>query len=163
MPSPFETAPDEAVEAAILAASPDYTRAIVGPDGIQARYVYSRFDLDGDGSEEILVYMLGSIFCGSGGCDLLLLKATESGYVLVNSFPISRTPVIASNAQTQGWNDLFRPESGGGAAASFVRHAFNGETYVEQERLPRGAAPDGTPLLTGELSYQTGIPLAPRE
>jgi len=158
---PWENEPDAALEAAILAASPDYTREIVDVDGRQARYVYGRFDLDGDGEDEILVYLLGSIFCGTGGCNLLLFGEADGGYAVINVFPISRLPVIASPRRTAGWNDLLRLESGGGAEAGYVRHAFDGTKYVEAERLPADAPPEGTRLLDGELAFDQGIPLEP--
>ena len=112
---PFQTEPDPAIEAAILAASPDYTQEAVesmGETG-RARYLYSRVDLNGDDRDEVLAYPLGSIFCGTGGCNLLLFTETEGGLSLVNDFPISRTPVVVSPEKTEGWNDLFRAESGG--------------------------------------------------
>lgn len=159
---PFATEPDAEIEAAILEASPDYTKAMVDIDGRTARYVYSRFDLNGDGRDEVFVYPLGSIFCGSGGCNLLLFTPAEDGYSLVNTFPISRTPVIVSAETTNGWNNLVRPESGGGAEASYSTHTFDGEHYVEGERVSADTAPEGTRVLAGEFTFEDGIPLQPR-
>jgi hypothetical protein len=154
---PFLTEPDKELEAAILGASPSYTRKVE-----RGRYVYARVDLNGDGRDEALVYLLGSIFCGTGGCNLLLFTEAERGYSLVNEFPISRVPVVVAAEKTGGWNDLLRLESGGGAAASYVRHTFDGKHYVERERLPGDTAPEGKRCLTGELTFQKGIPLEPR-
>jgi hypothetical protein len=162
--TPFETERDPHIEAAVLRASPSYTRAAVeaGGGAGKGRYVYSRVDLNGDGRDEVLVYTLGSIFCGTGGCDLLLLTPGEDGYALVDDFPISRTPVIVSDRKTAGWNDLYRLESGGGAKASYVRHAFDGKHYVEKERTPGDEAPAGRSCLAGDLAFDKGIPLEPR-
>jgi hypothetical protein len=161
---PFETAPDKDIEAAILDVSPDYTREIVEiGGGNNARYIYSRVDLNGDGKEEVFVYLLGSIFCGTGGCNLLLFTDGENGYSLVNNFPISRTPVIVSPERTEGWNNIVRLESGGGAPASYVRHTFNGEHYVEQQRMPADTAPEGKKYLAGDFTFQDGIPLEPHK
>jgi heat shock protein HslJ len=159
---PFSTDADSSLEAAILEASPDYTREVVRIGDRTARYVHARIDLNGDGRDEVFAYLLGSIFCGSGGCSLLLFQESDGGYALVNNFPISRLPVIVSDGTTGGWRDLIRPESGGGAPASHVRHAFDGTRYVEQERVPADTEPEGTRVLAGEVSYQIGIPLEPR-
>jgi hypothetical protein len=162
--APFRTEPDPRIESAILAASPDYTREIVEIEGGTGpgRYLYGRVDLNGDGREEVLAYLLGSLFCGTGGCSLLLFTETEDGLSLVNEFPISRTPVVVSPRKTGGWHDLIRSESGGGAPPSFVRHTFDGEHYVEEERLPADPAPEGQKVLAGEFTFQDGIPLEPR-
>ena len=162
---PFETQRDEALEAAILRAVPDYTRDVVELEGGvgRGRYVYGRMDLDDDGHEEVFVYLLGSIFCGTGGCNLLLLDSAEEGYALLNDFPISRLPVIVSEHRTEGWSDIFRPESGGGAPPSFVKHTFDGTRYAEAERLPAEPTPEGMEVLRGELSYEAAIPLVPSQ
>lgn len=160
---PFRTEPNPGLEAAILAANPDYTRAIVETGGGQrARYVYGEVDLNGDGRDEMLVYLLGPFFCGSGGCNLLLFEGGGDGYTLVDEFPTSRLPIIVSPERSEGWSDLVRPESGGGAPPSYVRHAFDGERYAERERLPADPAPEGRRYLAGELSFGRGIPLEPR-
>jgi len=128
----------------------------------KARYVYGRVDLNGDGRDEVLVYLLGSVFCGTGGCNLLLFTRRPDGYSLVNEFPISRLPVIVSEQKTAGWSDLVRPESGGGVPASYVRHVFDGRRYVEKERTPGDRVPEGRGHLAGELTFDKGIPLEPK-
>lgn len=161
---PFETESDPALEAAILEAAPDYTAEMVeiGRGGL-ARYVYGREDLNEDGTPETLVYLLGPFFCGSGGCDLLLFTRATDGYSLVQSFPISRLPVIVSPERSNGWHDLVRLESGGGAPSTYLRHRFDGEGYVEGERMEAATtSPEGSRLLAGELTFEAGIPLEPR-
>jgi len=157
---PFATEPDADLEAAILHAAPDYTRKSVEIVG-RARYLYSRFDLNGDGREEVFAYLLGSIFCGSGGCNLMLFSAGDGGWSLVNDFPITRVPVIVSAERAAGWHNLMRLESGG-VKASYVKHTFDGKKYVERERLAAAPPPEGTEVLSGEFTFQDGIPLAPR-
>lgn len=83
----------------------------------------------------------------------------EGGYSLVNNFPISRVPVIVTAERTAGWHNLMRLESGGGAKASYVKHTFDGENYIEQERLPADTPPQGTEVLWGEFKFHDGIPL----
>ncbi len=130
---------------------------------VGARYVYSRIDLNGDGRDEVFVDMLGSIFCGTGGCNLMLFTDTGNGLSLVNNFPISRTPVIVSADRTGGWSNIIRVESGGGAPRSYVTHVFDGERYVEHQRTAAETPPAGTRCLTGDVSYDNGVPLDPRD
>ena len=161
-PVAFETQPDAELEAALLAASPGYTRDAVNLGGSEARYAYGRVDLNGDGTEEVLALLMGSSFCGTGGCNLLLLRTAEDGYSVINTFPISRLPIIVSDQKTAGWSDLLRPEYGEGLERSYVKHVFDGSRYVQAERLSGELTPEGTWLLAGDYSYETGIPLKPR-
>ena len=160
----FQTQPDSAIETAILQTSPDYSRSVVDMEqGLgKARYVYSRVDLNDDGQEEVLVYLLGPFFCGTGGCNLMIFTDGPNGYVLVNDFPISRPPIIGSSQKTEGWHDLWRLESGGGAPASYVKYVFDGKEYVEQERVPADEVPAGQIYLSTEITFDKGIPLEPR-
>ncbi len=157
----FASESDPEIEEALRAAVPDYTRTIVGNDG-WARYVYGRVDLNADGRHEVLVLPMGPFFCGTGGCNLYLFTESEAGYVLINTFPRSRLPVIASPRKTEGWHDLIRRESGGGMPPAYVRHRFDGMRYSESERLPAEPTPAGTLLLDGDYSYAAGFPLPPR-
>lgn len=153
--------PDAAIESAILRTAPDYTRKIVGDE--RARYAFERVDLNGDGREEVLVYLMGSFFCGTGGCTLLVLReAPEGGYLPVNDYSITQLPVIVSPVKRNGWNDIWRMESGGGVEASYVRHSFDGSRYVKKERIGASKAPEGKACLAGEVTYGKGLVLEPR-
>lgn len=158
---PAAMKPDAAVESAILRTAPDYTRKIVGDE--RARYAYERVDLNGDGREEVLVYLMGSFFCGTGGCNMLIFReASEGEYLLVNDYSITQLPVIVSPGKSNGWNDIWRMESGGGAEASYVRHSFDGRRYAKKERIGASKAPEGKPCLAGEVTYEKGMVLEPR-
>lgn len=162
---PYRNTPDPALEAAILRAAPSYRRSLMEPGGSMgnARYVHARADLDGDGRPEVFVYLMGSYFCGTGGCNLLLFRPTPQDYALVSDFPTSRVPIIVSDRQHRGWRDLWRLQSGGGAPATYVRQVFDGRRYVERERIPadRGT-PSGLSVLSGEPTLRDGAPLNPR-
>ncbi|WP_051358210.1 META domain-containing protein [Rubidibacter lacunae] len=158
----FQTEPDAQLEAAILEVSPDYITEIGEFGSGPARYIYSRGDLNGDGIDETLVLLMGPFFCGTGGCNLLLFTEADGEYTLVNNFPISRAPLIVSAEKTEGWNDLIRLESGGGVEPAYIRHTFDGDRYVEQERLPVDPAPEGKQYLAGDVTFNNGIPLKPQ-
>lgn len=156
----IETAPNPAIEAAILAAYPDYNQDVVEP-GRESRYVYSRIDLNDDGQDEVLAYLLGPYFCGTGGCNLLLLRSTVDGYALVNSFPTTSTPVIIAAEKSNGWNDIWRYRTGGGAPANYIANRFDGKAYVDAEQLSAENAPAGKPVLAGTPDFQQAIVLEP--
>jgi hypothetical protein len=147
-------AADARLEAAIRA-------AVEVDDGRPNRYAYHRIDLDGDGKDEALVYLLGPDFCGTGGCTMLLLAPKADGYRLVQQFSITQTPVLAASERSHGWRDLIRHEAGGGARASFVRHRFDGHRYVPGQRSVGTAAPRGDVVFPADLDFEQGLPLAP--
>ncbi|MEX1316633.1 MAG: hypothetical protein AB1Z22_05825, partial [Synechococcaceae cyanobacterium] len=121
-------------------------------------------DLDGDGREEVLVYLMGSFFCGTGGCNLQVYRTTPQGYMLVNDLPISRLPVVAAETRSKGWRDLWKLESGGGAPASYVRYGFDGDRYQERERIPTvQGMPKGLAVLSGNPTFAEGVLLRPRD
>ncbi len=154
---------DRELEAAILRASPTYTKTMVaaGGGGL-TRYVVARTDLNGDGTDEAFVYLMGPYFCGSGGCTLQLFSRTPNGYRLVNDVPITRLPVIVAPSRHLGWHDIWQLQSGGGAPATYGRLEFDGRRYVEKERVPAVKTPQGRALLTGDPSLNDGGPLVPR-
>lgn len=153
---------DPAVEAAILRTSPDYTSAMIEVGGGQkARYLYTRADLNDDGQDEVIVYMLGSIFCGTGGCNLLILTGNEDGYRVVNDFPTSRVPLVATRETSHGWQGLVREVSGGGVPTEYVRYTFDGDRYVEVERLSAAEVPAGEAYLSDDFTFESGLILEP--
>ncbi len=161
----YSNRPDPALEAAILAASPDLGRTLGSAAGGMGRisYVHARTDLDGDGLQDVLVYLMGPDVCGTGGCTLQVFRQEARGYRLITSFPTSRLPVIVPEARRNRWRDLWRLQSGGGAPATWVREVFDGRGYRTKERIPAsGRAPAGTPVLSGAPSLADGAPLLAR-
>jgi uncharacterized protein len=98
-----------------------------GPDGI--RYFDSAVDLNDDGKNEVIVYLVGPMVCGTGGCNLLVFSPHGTGYRLVSSISVVQTPVRVSTDRTSGWRDLIVHVSGGGAKSGDVVLAFDGRSY----------------------------------
>ncbi|AFY27545.1 META domain-containing protein [Cyanobium gracile] len=160
----YSNRPDPALETAILAASPDLRRPLGSAAGGMGRirYVHGRTDLDGDGRQDVLVYLMGPYVCGTGGCTLQVFRQEATGYRLITSFPTSRLPVIVPAGGRSRWRDLWRLQSGGGAPATWVREVFDGRGYRSKERIPAsGNPPRGTALLGGDPSLADGAPLVP--
>ena len=161
----YSNRPDPALETAILAASPDLARTLGSAAGGMGRisYVHGRVDLDGDGRQDVLAYLMGPYVCGTGGCTLEVFRQEATGYRRIASFPTSRLPVIVPAAGRNRWRDLWRLQSGGGAPPTWVREVFDGRSYRSKERLPAaGAPPAGTAVLSGDPSLADGAPLMPR-
>ncbi len=73
------------------------------------RYAAEWFDLNGDGSREVLLTIPTSDFCGSGGCDLWVL--TDEGK-LISKTTVVDFPIGISIERTEGWLDLLAYSNG---------------------------------------------------
>jgi hypothetical protein len=157
-----ETERDPAVETALLDLFPDYTLKAVEIEGQTARYLYNRVDLDDDGRDEAVVYLLGTHFCGTGGCSLVILRPTENGLAVVNNFPASEVPLVVKRHASNGWRDLVRLTAGGGAEPAYHLLQFDGERYVAAGTVVDNLALEGTALLADDVHFGLGNPLEPR-
>jgi hypothetical protein len=157
-----ETSPDPEIERAIVRVMGDQ---VTRQDG-EVRYYYNRVDLNGDGSFEAIVHLVGPSICGTGGCSTLILQPARSGYRLVSMITVTRTPIIVSQKRTKGWSDLIVYVTGGGITRGYyVALRFNGRTYPDNPTVllalgPR-AAIRGKAYLADEVSTATGIVLRP--
>jgi hypothetical protein len=93
-------------------------------------YDIARADLDGDGKEDVLALMNGkSGYCGSGGCTLFILKATEEGFASIGSVKVVSRPVYLRKSISNGHRDLLVSVRGGGASPGLAALAFDGSGY----------------------------------
>ncbi|WP_276483867.1 hypothetical protein [Paraflavitalea pollutisoli] len=64
---------------------------------------FDEYDLNGDGSKEIIIGFRNPYFCGSGGCTAMLFSADGQ---LINKFTVMDFPIWILPTKTNGWNDL---------------------------------------------------------
>lgn len=115
-----------------------------------SRYQSARTDLDGDGTDEILLLATAPEWCGSGGCTLFVLAAGDSGLRVVSRTTITNPPIRVLPTATNGWHDLAVVVQGGGGEAQTMRLAFNGNAYPLNPTVPPAepvSAPSGTVLI----------------
>jgi len=72
-------------------------------DANDRKFQYEVTDLNGDGINEYLVSFSSPYFCGSGGCNLLIL---DKNFNLITNFTLTRPPVLVDLKTTNGWNDI---------------------------------------------------------
>ncbi len=150
----FNNQPNQALEAAIFKQYPDYSNVNQGDDpALSSRYIYNQVDLNGDGKNELLVYLLGPAFCGTGGCQLLILSAQ---YQVIGEMSLVSTPIQVSSQAPKGWKQLSWTQTGGGAPAQTVVARFNGKKYTV---APGKTALPGTHYLQGFREFQQGAVL----
>jgi hypothetical protein len=94
-------------------------------------------DLNGDGKPEVIVYLKGSSWCGSGGCTTLILTPKGLSYKLVTKVTITRLPIRVLTSKSNGWHDLSVRVQGGGVSHAYeAKLSFNGITYPSNPSRP---------------------------
>lgn len=94
------------------------------------RYSSAQVSLDGKSPEQVLVYITGQGWCGTGGCTALLLQPLGSSFQVIDKFTLARLPIRVLRSKTNGWYDLTMPVAGGGVTdehTTLLR--FDGQTY----------------------------------
>lgn len=80
-----------------------------------------KIDLNGDGKDEYFVRLMGSYFCGSGGCTFLLLDRYSE---IITKFTVMRPPIYVSVEKENGWRKLIVESEG-----KYKELVFNGKRY----------------------------------
>jgi hypothetical protein len=118
-------------------------------------YKVAFVDLNADNSPEAVVYVEGREWCGSGGCNTLILRRDGSSYRIVTATTITRPPIRVLQSRSHGWRDLSIWVEGGGNPRGYeALLPFDGKTYpsnpsVSPARPIRGNIP-GEVLISRE-------------
>ena len=98
------------------------------------------------------LYPIGPDFCGSGGCNLWILRRTATGYEPVGDLTVTRLPLRRLETSSHGLPDLAVAVSGGGATPHEALIQFDGAHYASNPSLAPVLPPDtpGETLLTEE-------------
>ena len=83
-----------------------YLKGSVFGEDKTVRFSSASVDLDGDRVSEIVVYVSGQDWCGTGGCLLLVLKSKATSYEVVGRTSITRLPIRVLASETNAWRDL---------------------------------------------------------
>ena len=120
------TDPDSAL---LKVAMADFFKGSSAP--VASTYNFVRFDLDGDKRRDALVMIKTpyGYWCGQHGCVMLVMKAHNNGFTLVNSVQPVREPIYISRAKTNGWNNIIVRVSGRWNKAKDVALRFGGRQY----------------------------------
>lgn len=122
------------------------------------RYSSAFVDLRNDGVQEVIVYLTGAAWCGSGGCRMLILAPEGGTYRVITHTTVTRLPIRVLNTKTNGWHDLAVQVAGGGIQGFEAILAFNGKSYPEN---PSVAPARESPY--GKLSGKVAIPSDARD
>lgn len=125
------------------------------PDAAPMQYALAWHDLNGDGADEAIVHIVSSYFCGTGGCNTLVLTPAGPMWSKVAEISVSRTPVTVLDTSSNGWKDITVAVGGGGGAAGNALLKFDGTAYPANPTVAPATMTEevGTELLAedGEL------------
>ena len=118
--TPVATAPDPALKAFLETRTADAMAPLA--------YVAKSH---GEGLAQItLVYLVGPEYCGSGGCNLLILGRQGDPYVVLGEASVVQAPVRILSSSTNGRPDIGVRVSGGGIREGYeAKLAFDGSRY----------------------------------
>jgi hypothetical protein len=63
-------------------------------------------DLQDDGTKEVIVYIGGRGWRGSGGCVMLILAPDGGSYRVVTKTTVTRLPIRVLTTKSNGWHDI---------------------------------------------------------
>ncbi len=110
-------------------------------DSTARRFIQHAFDLNNDQKNELFVGFTGPYFCGSGGCNILLLSAEGE---LITEFTVVDYPMVIDTETTGGWRNLLIFSNGDWHVLKHNGNAYPPNPSVQpalgmapQEGLPR--------------------------
>lgn len=101
------------------------------------RYVSALVHLNEHGPQDVLVYVTGRTWCGTGGCTLLVLEESGTSYRLVTRVKLARPPIVVFERTTNNWHDIGVSVQGGGIQSGYEGALeYNGHSYPSNPTVP---------------------------
>jgi hypothetical protein len=105
-------------------------------DPSATRYVSATVSA-GRPDEEVVVYVSGRDWCGTGGCHLLVLVPQGRSFRVIGRVTIARPPIRVLNTFSQGRPDIAVWVQGGGIQPGYqARLSFDGRRYPGNPSMP---------------------------
>jgi hypothetical protein len=113
-------------------------------------YVAAFRDLNGGGTEEAIILLSGYLWCGSGGCTMLVLTRERGSWKQIGRTTITRPPIYVLASSSHGWKSVAVWVQGGGIQPGYEAELpFDGSHYAPNPTLPPAKRLKGKP--DGEL------------
>lgn len=105
----------------------DCLKSIITDSDVQ--YISALRDLNYDGIPEAIVYLMGN-YCGSGGCNTLILAQDATSWKVIATITVSWPPIYVFNNSSNGWRDIGVFVGGGGIYPGYEAVlSFDGDSY----------------------------------
>ncbi|BDG01587.1 hypothetical protein [Anaeromyxobacter oryzae] len=125
------------------------------------QYTHAWVNLRDNGSQQVVVYIEGPRWCGSGGCVLLVLEPHAESFRIVGYSTITWPPIRILRRVTNGWHDIGVRVAGGGIhPAHDAGLPFNGKKYpLNPSEPPARNATGESVISTAITGEEPGQPL----
>jgi hypothetical protein len=101
------------------------------------QYSAAFVDLNDNGEKEVIVYVTGRDWCGSGGCVMLILAPEGPSYGIVTKTTVTRLPIRVLNTKSNGWHDISAIARTNGVEPLYEAIlSFDGKTYPSNPSVP---------------------------
>jgi hypothetical protein len=129
--TPLDFKPIDPDDTILIKAVRQFLENSEGP--VASTYEYARIDLNDDKRRDALVLFKTPFgyWCGTHGCTMLVLRAHNDHFSLVNAIQPVREPVYISPQKSRGWNNIVLRVSGRWDEAKDVAMRYNGRQYPE--------------------------------
>jgi hypothetical protein len=130
LPTPADTQRPVPAEVSVITFLRSHYPADAISDESPLRYELAWADLNGDRQPEAIAYISGGGYCGTGGCNLLVLTPAGRSWRIAGELSVTNPPIRLLATRTRGWRDLAVLAAGGGIRHAYeARLTFNGRTY----------------------------------
>jgi hypothetical protein len=133
----------------------DYVGSPNSGNNKTTEYFPAFVDLRNDGAQEVIVYLTGDGWCGSGGCTTLVLAPESSSFKLITKITVTKLPIRVLTTKSNGWHDISVVARINGIEPTYeAKLSFNGKTYPSNPSVPPAQRS------AGNISGKAVIPLA---
>ncbi len=123
-------------------------------------YLFAFVDLTGEEKQQAVVYLTGRQWCGSSGCQMLVLTRDRSSFKVISRIPGVKLPIRVLHTRSHGWRDLSVFIQGGGTLDGYNEVIkFDGDRYREQDSSRTRIAQLGGSIILSRKDKE--VPLYP--
>jgi hypothetical protein len=150
-----QTRPSSSQEDSLKRFLRDYVGDPNSGNNITTKYFPALVDLRDDGVKEVVVYLSGGGWCGSGGCTTLILAPESSSFRVITKITVTKLPIRVLTTESNDWHDIgVKARISGTEPTCEAKLSFDGKTYPSNPTVPSAQR------LAGKVSGKSVIPVA---
>lgn len=157
---PAANAPVAGSELELVAAVREHL-GMASPPSENAKYLAAQIDLDNDGDQDAVVYLIDPMLCGTGGCPLYVIARSPMGLAVQESIGPAQLPIYALGRGTDGWVDLGVSIGGGGAESAIMAVPHRQGSYATNptvEPVKKTSSEGATLLIADDAAKAQPLP-----